>query len=140
GVGNIINLIINNMISKKWKRHSLYWLFYAVYYVVINWWQNVVMSLWLVLLTVPYFAFVFYSVYYLLERYFRRGSYLLGTLLLLLFYTVSGTVVYVVLHGGFDPYGVDERYLLAGSFQWGGFLHPMPELPLLVTIGRSLQR
>src|SRR5690606_30048144 len=59
GIGNIINLIINNMMNKKWKRHSLYWLFYAVYYVVINWWQNVAMSLWLVLLTVPYFAFVF---------------------------------------------------------------------------------
>ena len=88
------------MMNKKWKRHSLYWLFYAVYYVVINWWQNVAMSLWLVLLTVPYFAFVFYSVYYLLERYFRRGRYLLGTLLLLLFYTVSGTLVYADMQNG----------------------------------------
>src|SRR5690606_34048795 len=75
-VGNIINLIINNMISKKWKRHSLYWLFYAVYYVEITWWQNLVMRLLLVLLTVPYFGFVFYSVYYLLERHFRLGSQL----------------------------------------------------------------
>ena len=138
GVGNIINLIINNMMNKKWKRHSLYWLFYAVYYVVINWWQNVAMSLWLVLLTVPYFAFVFYSVYYLLERYFRRGRYLLGTLLLLLFYTVSGTLVYVVLHGGFDPYGVYERYLLTGSFQWSGFLNSRREIHLLFTIGAVL--
>lgn len=126
------------MMNKKWKRHSLYWLFYAVYYVVINWWQNVAMSFWLVLLTVPYFAFVFYSVYYLLERYFRRGRYLLGTLFLLLFYTVSGTLVYVVLHGGLDPYGVYERYLLTGSFQWSGFLNSMREVHLLFTIGAVL--
>ena len=53
-------------------------------------------------------------------------------------FTVSGTLVYVVLHGGFDPYGVYERYLLTGSFQWSGFLNSMREIHLLFTIGAVL--
>lgn len=113
---------MRKFITTNVTRHVFFWIAYTLYFYIINRTENDHLSIGIALLTVPYFALVFYTVYYILETFFRRGKYLIGALSLLVFYTLSATVVYLVMYGGLDPGGVYQRLQLDGKlFSWREF-------------------
>lgn len=129
---------MRNIMNFTWRRHVLYWIIYALYFYLINLSENEKMDFGLILLTVPYFAFVFYMVYYLLEKYFRPRKYLPGVFLLLLFYTISSLLIYMVMHGGLDPVDVYRRYVLTDPFEWKAFFNSLRAMHGQFTIGAVL--
>jgi len=115
--------------------HVFFWIAYTLYFYIINRAGNDNLSIAITLLTVPYFAFVFYTVYYILETFFRHGKYLMGALSLLVFYTLSIIGVYWVMYGGLDPSGTYQRLQLEGKlFSWGDFFISLRVMHINFTI------
>lgn len=113
---------MRKLINKNYTRHILFWIAYAIYFYINNSSQNDNMTIGVVLLTVPYFAFVFYIVYHILERFFRPEKYVKGVISLVVFYTLSTLLVYFVMHGGLDPSGFYRKLQSQEDmFSWSDF-------------------
>lgn len=103
---------MRKFINTNLTRHVLFWIAYTLCFYIINPAGSDNLSIGIILLTVPYFASVFYTVYYLLETFFRHRKYLIGALSLLVFYTLSIIGVYGVMYGGLEPSGTYQRLQL----------------------------
>ncbi|MBL1407648.1 sensor histidine kinase [Sphingobacterium faecale] len=114
------------LILTSWRRHLSYWAIYGAYFYLINSLTNTSFSLISLALMLPYFAFVFYTVVYLLRRYFAPRRYVQGGLLLLLFYGISGFLVYSVLYGQLGINLIHGRYILRDyAFEWRQFVQSL---------------
>src|SRR5690606_3139040 len=89
----------------KIKHHIWFWLSYATYFYVLNKLGSDEISISMVLLSLPFFATVFYVVYYLLNYIFVQRKYFFGILFLLIFYSFCAGLVYLFTYGG-DDWGV----------------------------------
>src|SRR5690606_2775271 len=111
------------MLKPLYTRHSLhfyFWLVYAIYFYLVNLLGNKEMSVMASLLTVPYFALVFYAVSEILSRYYRKGKKLVAALLLLAFYTLSGLLIFQVLYGQWSIKIINGAYVVPDyRFSWG---------------------
>src|SRR5690606_40328724 len=96
-------MLMRKFINTNVTRHVFFWIAYTLYFYIINRAENDNLSIGIVLLTVPYFAFVFYIVYHILEKFFRPEKSVKGVLSLFAFYILSTLFVYFVMHGGLDP-------------------------------------
>ncbi|WP_343539448.1 hypothetical protein [Sphingobacterium thalpophilum] len=106
--------------------HFYFWLVYAIYFYLVNLLGNKEMSVMASLLTVPYFALVFYAVSEILSRYYRKGKKLVAALLLLAFYTLSGLLIFQVLYGQWSIKIINGAYVVPDyRFSWGQYLQSL---------------
>jgi len=114
-----------NYLSKR-KLHILYWFLYGLWFYGTNVLGNEELTLFTVVLSLPYFAFIFYTVLAILKRCFGRGQYLKGAALLLLFYVASAGLVYLLTQG---PEGISllyGAYIVDGyDFNWKEFIQTL---------------
>lgn len=126
---------MRKFINTSYTRHILFWIAYAIYFYINNSSRHDNMTIGVVFLTVPYFAFVFYTVYHILERFFRPEKYAKGLLSLFVFYTLSTLLVYFVMHGGLDPSGFYKKLQLQEDlFTWRGFFTSLRVMHVNFTI------
>lgn len=110
---------------KTLKEHLGFWMLYGLYFYVLNTLGNKDMTVGAALLSLPYFAFVFYSVHHIITRYVARRYYVKGISILLCFYVLSSLLVYVLAYGqrGALVYGT---YVIADyDFSWREFLQTL---------------
>ena len=113
---------MRKFINTNVTRHVFFWIAYTLYFYIINRAENDNLSIGIVLLTVPYFAFVFYIVYHILEKFFRPEKYVKGVLSLFAFYILSTLFVYFVMHGGLDPLRFYRKLQVQEDlFSWSDF-------------------
>jgi len=110
-------------IYEKIKHHIWFWLSYAIYFYVLNKLGNDEISFSMVLLSLPFFAMVFYVISYLLRDFFGRRRFVLGVLFLLSFYGFCAGLVYLFTYG-WNGWGVMYGGYLVQSreFNQGEFL------------------
>lgn len=109
-----------------WIRHLGYWTVYGIYFYLINILVNADFTILSLMMILPYFMMVFYLVHDILKRFFAVGKYLKGGALLLLFYMLSGLVVYTVMHGGSNMSLYYGRFLVEGyDFDWKQFFQSL---------------
>lgn len=110
---------------KTLKEHLGFWMLYGLYFYALNALGNEGMTVCTALLSLPYFAFVFYTVNHIITRYMGRRRYVVGIMLLLLFYALSSLIIYFLSYGqqGALVYG---KYVIAGyDFSWQEFLQTL---------------
>lgn len=108
------------------KQHLLYWCVYAVYFYVVNVLGNDQMTVGLVALSLPYFAFVFYSVLYILQRFLSVRQYLECILSLGLFYSISSVSVWLLTHANWEISLLYGAYLVSDyTFSWQEFVQTL---------------
>ncbi|PRD51994.1 sensor histidine kinase [Sphingobacterium gobiense] len=114
------------MINLNIKReHIGFWVLYGLYFYALNALGNEEMTIGMALLSLPFFVFVFYTVHYIIKRFFARRRYLSGTLMLACFYIFSSGLIYMLSYGqsGALVYG---KYIVAGyEFSWREFLQTL---------------
>lgn len=86
-------------VYEKIKHHIWFWLSYAIYFYGVNKLGSDEISISMVLLSLPFFALLFYGISYLVRNYFGRRRYILGILLLLIFYACSAGLIYLFTYG-----------------------------------------
>ncbi len=79
--------------------HGVFWLIYLVYFYSVNLLGNNEMSFLIALLSVPYFAVIFYSVSWILRHFFRRRNFVVSIILMITFYSLSSCLIYFVMYG-----------------------------------------
>lgn len=113
---------MKTIFAHNWRRHLYYWLIYGVYFYAINLLANTELSIQTVMLSLPYFALVFYTVTAILNRFFTAKRYLVGTSMLVVFYVLSGTVIYLILYTQ-DIGVLYGRYVVDRiTFRWRDFI------------------
>lgn len=80
-------------------RHSLFWLFYLLYFYSVNLLGNKDMSFTLALFSIPYFALIFYVISGILRYFFRKRKFVTSVSLMILFYSISSCLIYFVMYG-----------------------------------------
>ena len=81
------------------KLHVVSWLIYAMLFYAINKLGNQTLSIWTVLVSLPFFAFVFYGVRAILKRWIGSGKLIAGLCLLGGFLVVCGLLIYLMTYG-----------------------------------------
>ncbi|MDF2515295.1 MAG: hypothetical protein K0R59_591 [Sphingobacterium sp.] len=110
----------------KWRDHIYFWLFYTFYFYCVNYLGNNKMSVKASMLTVPYFAIVFYCVYGILHRFYKKRRIALTVILLTGFYILSGMLIYYVLYGQFAIKIINGAYVVQNyKFHWGQYIQSL---------------
>jgi len=110
----------------KWPAHIYFWSFYAFYFYCVNYLGNDKMSVKASMLTVPYFAIVFYCVYGILNRFYKKRRIVLMVTLLTGFYILSGMLIYYVLYGQFSIKIINGAYVVQNyRFHWGQYVQSL---------------
>ncbi|PRD46920.1 histidine kinase [Sphingobacterium haloxyli] len=114
------------MISLTIKRgHLGFWVLYGLYFYVLNALGNEEMTIGTAFLSLPFFAFVFYTVHYIIKRFFAPRRYLIGALMLACFYIFSSSLIYMLSYGQSDAL-VYGKYIVADyAFNWREFLQTL---------------
>ncbi|MBD1422566.1 sensor histidine kinase [Sphingobacterium chuzhouense] len=126
---------MRKLINTNYTKHIFFWIAYAIYFYINNSSRNDNITIGIVVLTVPYFAFVFYIVYHILERFFRPEKYVKGVISLVAFYILSTLFVYFVMHGGLEPSGFYRKLQVQKDlFTWSDFFDSLRVMHVNFTI------
>lgn len=117
---------MNNTFINNVRQHVVYWIVYALYYYTINKLGNQELGFSAVLASLPIFATIFYTVNYILDRFFTAHRYVLGTITLLLFYLSIACFIYVLTYG-FPTYDLAYSVYLTdeAEFNWNEFVQTL---------------
>lgn len=97
------------------KLHVISWMVYALLFYAINKLGNQDLSFWTVLVSLPFFAFVFYGVRTILKRWIGTGKILAGICLLGGFLVICGLLVYLMTYGWQQKGIVYGKYVVQGK-------------------------
>ncbi len=89
------------------KQHIGFWITYTFYFYLINWMGNPSLSFVTVLLSIPIFALIFYSLSYILDNYFARKLYLKALCWILLIYSI---IAFILIAVNQDHFGLSLVY------------------------------
>jgi len=107
----------------KIKEHVWLWICYTFYFYLINLLGNPELPIATVLLSVPGFMYVFYSISWILEQYFSQRKYWSAGLGFFTVYGSVGILLYLLTRPESGMSMVYGKYLVAGrDFQWRQFL------------------
>lgn len=111
------------LLAEKLRLHVTFWFIYGLYFYGMNVLENPRISWLTVIVTIPVFAVVFYSVLGILVKYFLHGKHWRGATYLILFYGLSGLLIYYVLYGMNNTALYYGNYLVPDrDFNWREFV------------------
>lgn len=108
---------------KNLEQHVLFWGLYGVYFYVVNVLGNEEVTVGLVFMSLPYFAFIFYTVLYMLRLFLPKKRMVECALSLLLFYTVSTVAVWAITNEEWELAAPYNTYTVENyEFDWNDFV------------------
>ena len=108
---------------KTFKRHILFWTIYGIYFYFINSLSNEEMTIVTCLITIPYFALVYYSLSLILNKYHDNKNIWFLIIRLLIFLSLSFLFVYYLTYQNAFFSLLYGAYLVPNyKFSWSEFL------------------
>lgn len=107
----------------RYEKHFWLWFSYTLFFFLINRLGNPELHLATVLVSVPGFMFIFYSVWWSLNRFFLHRKYVSAVLSTVIVYGTVFVILFAVSQPEFGLSLLYGKYLVEGkSFQWRQFL------------------
>lgn len=94
------------------KQHIWFWVSYTFYFFLINKMGNPNLSFLTVLLSIPIFALIFYSLSYILDNFFARKLYIKTVTWILIIYSLVAYLLFAINHGYHGLGVVYGKYLV----------------------------